>query len=212
MTRKAIIEAIQYRLKPIDKSQQFNLGYIEGWCNTVWEQKIAEYISQGNIDYNFFRKKYIVDGDNILVDSTSGRYYINLPAQPLSIPIEIGGAVRIYENESVEYDFKVLTERDFRLIQKQDVNKVNCIDDIIYFYYTKDRIWFRDDIPQDLLTDGVSLDLSIAFEDYDITESLPMPISNDYSTIFINTVVSVLSGTPMVDLNNNKREWTQMQQ
>lgn len=202
MTREVIIRAIGYRLKPIDNTGQFHLKFIQSWCDIVWEQKISEYIKNGMTDDHFYKKSF--EGV-VSEDPESGRNYISLPEKVLSIPIQMGGAVSIHEKDSLEYDFKLTTERDFRLFQKQDVISVNDVDDVYYFYYTKDRIWF-DTLPSDLVSGGVSLDLMIPFSSYDIDEDLPIPVSDDYVNSFVNTVVMMIAGTPVPNLNNNNKD------
>lgn len=195
MTRKAILETLQYRLKPTDSTEQFPLPYIQSMCDMVWESWCSESANDKNQDLNFFTKLYAAE--TVTLNAASGYYSTTLPEQILKFRRVGDGVISVNQINAIDNDFKPISEKDFRLMKGQEVARTGSD---IYFYVTYDTIKYNESMTSTIAAQGVDLRLSIPFSKYLLTEELPMPSGRAME--FLGAVIDVIQGTPQPDLTN----------
>lgn len=198
MIKKTILEIIKKRLKPIDETNQFGLQYIEGYCDQVWQEFVINMERSSDYDPNFYNKEYTVNG---MSGSGVSGYYIDLPEEIINIPKIGSGVVSIKIKDTFNY-FEPVSEDDFKHIRTQGVFRQA---DDVYFYVSYAKIFFGGGgITGTVPTDSMVLTLNIPFSKYLLTEVLPLPSIRE--SLFIDTVVERLMGTPPPDLINNNSD------
>lgn len=195
MTRKALIELIQRRLKFTDSKKQFPALYVEGALDIVWQQLCVQTYSEKFQDINYYAKKY--SAVSLTEDTGLGLYYMNLPEEMIRLPRIGEGVISINQINSRGSDFKPLREQDFRLMTSQEVFRIGGY---IYYYVDYDQVFFGESLTSEIATAGVDLNLCIPFSKYDIDELLPLPAGQ--SQIFVDMAINYLSGTPVVNTDN----------
>jgi len=199
MTRKAILETIEHRLKPTDSTEQFPLPYIQAMCDMTWESWCSESANDKNQDLNFFTKAY--QAVTVTLDTASGYYSTTLPVSILKLRRVGDGVISVNQINAIDNDFKPISEKDFRLIKGQEVARTGSD---IYFYVTYDTIRYNESMTSAIAAEGVDLRLSIPFSKYLLTEELPMPSGRAME--FLGAVIGLIQGTPPTDLTNKNSD------
>jgi len=193
MTRKAIIELIQHRMRSIDSTGQFPPQYIESMCDMVWESWCSESANDKHQDLNFFTKLY--PAETVTLDADSGYYSTALPEKILKFRRIGDGVISVNQINTIDNDFKPVSERDFRLMKGQEVQRTGSD---IYYYATYNSITYNESMTASIAAEGVDLRLSIPFSKYLLTEELPMPSGRAME--FVGAVIGLIQGTPPVNL------------
>lgn len=195
MIKRAILELIQHRLRPLDETEHFPLSFIEGMCDLAWESWCNEASNNPKDDVGFYTKLY----DSVAVQENveQNYYYAILPVGILNLNRIGDGVISINQVEAIDNDFKPLSERDFRLIKGQEVNRTGSD---IYYFVTYDRVYFSDSMTDDIASVGVDMNLVIPFSSYEDTERLPFPSGKALE--FVKMVIDIIQGTPEPDLTN----------
>lgn len=199
MTRKALLELIGHRMKSVDSTEQFPVRYIEGICDITWASWCTDSANDKNQDFNFFTKSY--PAVTVTLDSGSGYYSSTLPEQALKLPRVGDGVISVNQINSMDNDFKPISEKNFRLMRGQEVNRTGTD---IYFYVTYDTVFFSESMDASIASSGVDMRLSIPFSKYTLSEELPMPSGKELE--FISAVVNLIQGTPPTNLTNKNSD------
>jgi hypothetical protein len=200
MTRKALLELVRHRVKSTDSTEQFPIQYIEAICDTVWASFSSEAVNLKTQDMNFFTKKY--PAVTVDYDEDSEYFSLTLPEQILKLNRVGDGVISINQLNSIDNDFKPISEKNFRLSKGQEVNRTGAD---IYFFVTYDTVQFNQSMTDAIADVGVDLRLSIPFSAYLLTEELPLPVGKEME--FVGAVVGMIQGTPDTGLiNKNTNE------
>lgn len=195
MTRKALIELIQRRLKFTDTKTQFHALYVQGVMDIVWQQLLTQTFDESFQDIHFYTKKY--SPVTVTEDIELDLYHSDLPEEMVRLPRIGEGVISINQINSRGSDFKPLRELDFRLMSTQEVYRVG---DDIFYYVDYNRVYFGESMTDEIATSGVEIHMCIPFSKYDFDEELPIPAGQ--SQVFVNMVVDYLQGTPSVNTDN----------
>lgn len=198
MTRKALLELIQIRLKREDSTEQFPLQYIQGMCDIVWASWCTQFINSPNQDSHFFSKLHAAVTVTIGAD---GYYTSTLPEQILKLDRIGDGVMSINQINARDNDFKPVKERDFRLMKGQEVARTGSD---IYYYVTYDTVVYNESMTASIASSGVDMMLSIPFSKYDLTEELPLPSGMEME--FVGAALDLLLGTPPTNLTNKNSD------
>lgn len=198
MIRKAMIELIATRLKRLDKTGQYHERFIEGACDVVWQTMAYDYYEIAGADPYIFSKKY---EDQAVLINADGHYYSEIPEEILTLPRANSGVLRIDKDISRDFDFVPIREKDFTYMYSQEVYQIGTK---IYWYNTKDRIYYGDSMTPLIAALGVDITLCIPFSKFALTDFLPIP--GNQGAQFIASVIELIMGTPVVDLKNTNSE------
>lgn len=198
MIRKAIIELIAARLKRLDKTGQYHERYIEGACDLVWQALAYQHYEIMGADPYLYSKKY---EDQTVLTIPDGHYYTDLPEEIINLPRANSGILRIDKDISRDFDFVPISERDFTFMYSQEIYSVGTK---IYWYNTKDRIYYGDSMTPLIAALGVDLTLCVPFSKFGLEETLPIPANQGAQ--FIGSVIELITGTPPVDLRDTNSE------
>lgn len=198
MTRKAMIELIGTRLKRLDKTGQFHPRFIEGVCDIVWQTFAYNFHERNGADPYMYSKKY---EDQVVTTDVDGHYYTDLPVELINLPRANSGILRIDKDISRDFVFVPTTDRNFTFMHSQEVYQIGTK---IYWYNSKDRIYYGDSMTSVIAAIGVDITLCIPFSSYSMTETLPIPA--DQGAQFISSVIEIIAGTPPVDERNTNSE------
>lgn len=199
MTRKALLELIQHRLKQVDSTEQFPLLYIEGMCDVVWGSWSSEAVNALNQDANFFTKAF--NAVDVTEDVDSGYFFSTLPEQIVKLNRVGDGVMSINQINAKDNDFKPIKERDFRLMKGQEVDRTGSD---IYFYVTYDTVFYGNSMTNDIADSGVDMRLAIPFSKYSYSEQLPLPAGKEME--FTEAVINLIIGTPPTNLTNKNSD------
>lgn len=199
MTRKAILELLKIRVKQADATGQYPIQYIEGMCDMVWESWCAASTNSPNQDFNFFTKLYPAVA--VTEDTASGYYSSVLPEQILKLERVGDGVMSINQVNSLDNDFKPVTEVNFRLMKGQEVARTGSD---IYYYVTYNSVQYNESMDSYIADSGVDMRLSIPFSKYDLDEELPLPSGKGLE--FTTAVLNLTVGTPSVNLTNKNSD------
>ncbi len=195
MTRKALIELVQKRLKFTDSVKQFPGLYVQGAMDIVWQQLCVDTYSDVEYDMNYYAKTY--SPVTLTEDTGLELYYAELPEEMLRLPRIGEGVISVNQVDSRGSDFKPLREKDFRLMSTQEVYRTGSE---IYYYVTYDKIFFGESLTDETATNGVDINLCIPLSKYGLDEQLPLPAGQ--SNLFMGQVVEYLIGTPETNVDN----------
>jgi hypothetical protein len=203
MIKKAILEIIEKRVKPIDETNQFGLQYIQGVCDIYWEKFASNYMTKMGMDPYFFTKLYTVA--SVEVDG-QGENYIDLPESIIKFPYGAysngsEGVVSMYPITADEWDIKPIREGEYRSIKNLEVYKAAAEH---YYWVRYDKIYFSDNLTTNIKTNGVVMNLMIPFSKYGMSEDIPLP--SDLEQVLVEHVVSYIQGTPLPDLTNDNSD------
>ena len=198
MIRQAMIELIGARLKRLDKTGQFHPRFIEGACDVVWQSLAYQYYEGAGIDSYLYAKKY---EDQTVTTDIDGHYYTDLPEEIINLPRANSGVIRIDKDISRDFEFVPTTNRNFTFMHSQEIYQIGTK---IYWYNTKDRIYYGDSMTPLIASIGVDLTLCIPFSKFTLDDTLPIPANQGAQ--FIASVVDLIMGSPPVDLKNTNSE------
>jgi len=195
MTRNALIELVQRRLKFTDSKKQFPALYVQGAMDIAWQQIIYQTYDEDFQDINFYTKKFSPVA--VVEDVEDELYYCDLPEEMIRLPRIGEGVIAVNQLDSRDSDFKPLREQDFRLMSSQEVFRVGGE---IYYYVGYKRIYFGESMTNEIAITGVEIDMCIPFSKYDLDEELPLP--SGQSNVFVEMTLNYLAGTPAVNTEN----------
>lgn len=203
MIKKAFLEIIQKRLKPIDETNQFGLQYIEGVVDVYWQKFAMNYIVQAGADPFFYTKSYNVV--SVSTDS-NGLLYVDLPESIIRFPYSpytsgIEGVISMYAISASQWDLKPIREADYYSIRNLEVYLAAAEH---YYWVGYDKVFFSDNLTSEITDNGVRMNLMIPFSKYLMTEDLPLP--SDMDQVLMEYVINFISGTPTPDLLNNNSD------
>ncbi len=195
MTRKALIELVQRRLKFTDSKKQFPALYVQGALDISWQQMLTDVYDEDYQDIHYYTKKY--NPVAVTEDTSQESYYSDLPEEMIRLPRIGEGVISINQLDSRGSDFKPVREQDFRLMTTQEVYRVG---QEIYYYVDYNRIFYGDSMTDEIADTGVEIHMCIPFSKYDTDEELPLP--GGQSQVLIDMTVNFLQGTPPVNTDN----------
>ena len=198
MTRETYIELLRDRLKRIDTAGRVRPQLINMALDMVWQNMAFENMGSIGSDVNFCTKLYAATAVTLGAD---GRYYTTLPNAIINLPRAASGVGRINQVNSRDYDFSPVTEKNFRLLASQDVYSLG---NKIYYYVTKDTVFYGDSMTAAIAAVGVDMRLVIPFADYDLDEDVPVP--SGQAERFLGDAMNFLMGTTPVNQNNTNKE------
>lgn len=199
MTRKALLELIKHRVKSKDSTEQFPIQYIEGVCDVTWASWCADTSNINNQDFNFFSKMY--PAVPVTINTGSELYFSVLPETILKLNRVGDGVMSINQVDARDNDIKPISEKDFRLMKGQEVDRTGSD---IYFYVTYDTVFYSDSMTTNIAFAGVDMRLVIPFSKYGLDEEIPLPAGKELE--FIKAVIEVISGTPPTNLTNKNSD------
>lgn len=205
MIKKVILEIIQKRVKPIDDTNQFGLQYINSVADIYWQKFAFNYMNNFGLDSFFYSKMYVIP--NILTEPyQDGDYYVELPEKVIRMPYGAysngaEGVLSVYPVDIAEWPIKPIREHEYRMIKNLPVYLTASEH---YYWVSKDRVYFSDNLTVDIVSDGVRMNLAIPFSAYSLTEDIPLP--SDMEQPFIEAVIAFIQGTPPPDLKNDNSD------
>lgn len=203
MIKKAFLELIQKRLKPIDETNQFGLQYIEGVADIYWQKFAMNYMSKSAMDSSFYTKSYNVT--SVSADS-NGVFSVDLPANIIRYPSTYystgaEGVTSMYALSASQWDFKPIREVEYYSIRNLEVYLAAKEH---YYWVGYSKVYFSDNITAEIQSNGVRMNLMIPFSSYGMSEFLPLP--NDVDQVLAEYVINYIMGTPLPDLKNNNSD------
>jgi len=198
MTRESYIEMLRDRIKRLDSSARVRPQLINAALDAVWQNMAFENMGSLGSDVNFCTKLYeAVDVE----EGADGTYYSELPNAIINLPRAASGVGRINQVNSRDYDFSPVTERNFRLLTSLDVYDIG---NKIYYYVTKDYVYYGESMTAAIAGVGVDMRLVIPFKDYDLDENIPIP--SGQAERFLGDAMNFLMGTTPINQNNTNKE------
>jgi len=203
MIKKAILEVIEKRVKPIDETNQFGLQYIQGVCDIYWSKFALNYITKQGLDPFYYTKEFSVMS---VSEDSNGQNYIDTPESTIRLPYGLysngaEGVVGIYALSASQWDIKPIREGEYRSIKNLEVYTTAKE----HYYWVKyNKVYFSDNITDAIKDNGVYMSLMIPFSKYGNTEDIPLP--SDMEQVFVEHVISYIQGTPLPDLTNDNSD------
>jgi hypothetical protein len=161
------------------------------WVDTVGSNNFSFIFGNGSVET-------IYDGVEVVEDSTTGKYYCLFPKPILQLPERGEGVRTISTITGDELEFVPVSEYEYRLMDGMEVEQVET--STVEYLVRFDRVVFVRNLASTVITNGVRMSLVIPFNEYELTDEIPIPSGKGVE--FINGVIASLQQIPPVDLSN----------
>lgn len=195
MTKKEWVDYIRLLVDATGKNPRYRPEVIEWTIDKVYAQMVRSIPDYRWDDFDFITKEYT--SEVAAEDSTTGRYYVDLPAPLVAFSVPAEAVRHVNTNQGTDLDFIPLRETDWEL-----ANGLFSHDNINVIGYIprQDKIWFTENMTSDIATAGVRLVLAIPFSSFDDDDTVTMP-GGDVD--IISMVMQILQGVQPAQLKTD---------
>jgi hypothetical protein len=195
MTKKQWIDYVRLIVDPTGKSPRCRPEVIEWTIDKVYAQAVRTIPEHRWEDFDFITKEYT--GQAATEDSTTGRYYVDLPAPLVAFSVPAEAVRHVNTAEGTDLDFVPLRETDWELANGLFSHDVATV---IGYIPRQDKIWFTENMTSDIATAGLRLVLAIPFSSFDDDDTVTMPTGD---VDVISMVLQILQGVQMPQLKTD---------
>lgn len=197
MTKWEIVDTIRNIVDPSGVNPRFRPQQIEAVIELVYNQYTMSLTPDQYDNFDFMTKEYTAQ--TVTLDSTTNRYYTDLPVPvvPLRIPSE--AVKHINTNQGTDLDFIPCTETIWEL---RDGLFSHDIDTVVAYVVRYNKVWYSDTMTSDIADAGVRMVIAVPFSAFDDTEDVNLPMGG---IDLIQSVVQILSGTQPMNLKNDNK-------
>jgi len=192
MTKLQLIDLVRKRFN----MEYLDKRYIELVIGRAWSQLLNDVYNK-NVDYlDFYAKEYTAQ--TVTLNSTTGRYYANFPAQIVNLQDPAEGVRVVSTTDGSDLEFVPISATEARYMKDLEVDLIDTLIQYVVYY---DKIEFFRNMTASIASEGVNMSLVIPFEEYDYDEKIPIPHGQDNNLLIM--VAQFLQGTvPENELNN----------
>jgi hypothetical protein len=195
MTKQQLIDEISYILKKRD--YQNHPAIIETVINGVYNQLISELSPMDLQRFEFYSKSYEA---NVSLDSSSQRYYADLPVPVVNLNRSQGGVLGVNAKDGTGHRYYPTTEREQRYTENLESG---LYDRYSGYYVNRNRVWFTN-MNAERASAGVRLNLAPQFRSFSATDEVPLPAGRDYE--LKQLVIDMITNQQIIDLQIDEKE------
>lgn len=194
MQKNKLIESIQYRLKPVDETEQFPYQVVEAYADQVYRAFVEMAHKKNDIyELDYLAKRY--DSVPVVQDGVTDQYYSTLPEVIIDSKY---GVRRITQAKDTSSSFVPATDQEIRYMYGSNAD---LLDTTILYTSRQNRV---DYYGIGTSITSVSMHLIIPLEKYGDEDEVNIP-GGGFGE-FVTAVVNYAMGTPLPDLLNNESD------
>jgi len=202
MIKQEIRSLIRNSLPKFDKNAMYHNLYIDACVEKVLAGMYEDVWRMSPLNLQRYTKRYSISILNIIQEVDTNIYYSDLPVSIIPFQDKASGVRRISTIAQGGFTFFPMDFREMDLVASGCYfNTVNtkigyAVDQTRVEYFNMDPV---------VANTGVRMDLIIPFSKYDENDEVKIPEMVDLKTgeSFIDKVIKILKGIPLVDLKDD---------